>query len=217
METPVKQDETLTRSAFLLAFDLRKERLTNRGELGYVLRAAAMSELLLEGSLADEAGKARAVREPADAGTGSLRAIVWEQISGSPPRSWRRWVAKDPAKAVRAVRDELAADRLIRVERHRVLFFPVERIVPRKAYLSRRLAERVGRAIRGGQPVGRVDQDVRVLAALAAAAGAKAILGRGEARRYRHRIEQLAAPVEPIATALRKSLESRRQSGAAGG
>ncbi|MEV0828114.1 GOLPH3/VPS74 family protein [Nonomuraea rubra] len=210
------QDETLTRSAFLLAFDLRKERLTNRSELGYLLRAAALAELLLEGSLADESGKARAVAEPADAGTGSLRAIVWEQISGSPPRSWRRWIGKDHAKAVRVVRDELAADRLIRVERHRVLFIPVERIVPRKAYLSRRLAERVGRAIRGGQPVGRMERDLRVLAALAGAARMKGVVGSGEARRHQNRIEQLSAPVEPIATALRKSVEAARSSAAGG-
>ncbi|MFB4267361.1 GPP34 family phosphoprotein [Nonomuraea sp. GTA35] len=217
METPVKQGETLTHSAFLLAFDLRKERLANRSELGYLLRAAAMAELLLEGSLTDESGKARALAKPAGAGAGSLRAVVWEQISGSPPRTWRRWIRKDCAKAVRVVRDELAADRLIRVERHRVLFIPVERIVPRKAYLSRRLAERVGRAIRGGQPVGRMERDVRVLAALAVAADMKGVLGRGEARRYRNRIGQLSVPVEPIATALRKAVEATRQSGADGG
>ncbi|UBU11723.1 GPP34 family phosphoprotein [Nonomuraea gerenzanensis] len=212
----MKHHETLTRSAFLLAFDLRRQRLAQRTELGYLLRAAALAELLLEGCLADESGKARAVAQPAHAGPGSLRAIVWEQISGSPPRSWRRWIGKDHAKAVGVVRDELAADRLIRVERRRVLFIPVERIVPRKAYLSRRLAERVGRAIRGGQPVGRLDQDVRVLAALAGAAGLKAVLERGEARRSRSRIEQLSLPVEPITTALRKSVEAAKSSSAAG-
>ncbi|MCP2365190.1 hypothetical protein HD597_012210 [Nonomuraea thailandensis] len=212
----MKRNETLTHSAFLLAFDLRKERLANRSELGYLLRATAMAELLLEGSLADESGKARALAEPADAGTGSLRALVWEQISGSPPRTWRRWIGKDSAKAVRLVRDELAADRLIRVERHRVLFIPVERIVPRKAYLSRRLAERVGRAIRGGRPVGRMERDVRVLAALAAAARMKGVPGSSEAHQYRNRIEQLSVPVEPIATALRKSVDAHRSSSAAG-
>jgi hypothetical protein len=54
-----------------------------------------------------------------------------------------------------------------------LLLFPVERITPRQAYLSRRLAERAGRAIRGGQPVGHLDEDVRVLAALATAARLK--------------------------------------------
>ncbi|MDF5755078.1 GPP34 family phosphoprotein [Spongiactinospora sp. TRM90649] len=216
METRVKQGESLTRSAFLLAFDLRKEKLTQRGELGYLLRAATLTELLLAGNLADDAGRARAVSPPA-AEPGSLRAAIWEQISNSPPRSWRRWVQKDNGKAVRVVRDELAADRLIGVERRRILLFPVERITPRKPYLSRRLAERVGRALRGGQPVGHLDEDVRVLAALAVAARLKTVVPSSrEARPHRDRIEQLSAPVEPITTALRKSIDAAK-SAASGG
>lgn len=216
METQVKQGESLTRSAFLLAFDLRKQKLTQRDELGYLLRAATLAELLLAGNLADESGRARALTAPA-AEPGSLRAVVWEQIANSPPRSWGRWVRKDHGKAVRVVRDELAADRVISVERRRILLFPIERITPRKPYLTRRLAERVGRAIRGGHPVGRLDEDVRVLAALATAArlGTVAPSWR-EMRLRRDRIQQLSAPVEPIATALRKSVDAARASSEAG-
>ncbi|MGN9786522.1 GPP34 family phosphoprotein [Nonomuraea sp. ZG12] len=216
METQVKQGESLTRSTFLLAFDPRKEKLTQRDMLGYLLRAAALAELLLAGNLADESGKARARTAPA-AEPGSLPAVVWEQISSSPPRSWRRWVQKDHGKAVRVVRDELAGARLISVERRRILLFPVERITPRKAYLSRRLAERVGRAIRGGQPVGHLDEDVRVLAALATAARLKTVVPSWRERRLlRDRIQQLSAPIEPIATALRKSVEAATAASAGG-
>ncbi|MEV4286352.1 GPP34 family phosphoprotein [Nonomuraea bangladeshensis] len=210
----MKQSESLTRSAFLLAFDLRKDRLTERGALGYLLRAAALAELLLAGNLADESGKARALTAPA-VEPGSLPAVVWEQIANSPPRSWRRWVQKDHGKAVGVVRDELAAARLINVERRRVLLFRVERITPRKAYVSRRLIERVGGAIRGGRPVGRLDDDVRVLAALATAARlGTVVMSRRETRP--DRIQQLSAPVEPIATALRKSVEAARAAYSAG-
>jgi hypothetical protein len=216
METQVKQGESLTRSTFLLAFDLRKEKLTQRGVLGHLLRAAALAELLLAGNLADESGKARARTAPA-AEPGSLPAVVWEQISSSPPRSWRRWVQEDNGKAVRVVRDELAAARVISVERRRILLFPVERITPRKAYLSRRLAERVGRAIRGGQPVGHLDEDIRVLAALATAARLKTVVPSGrETRLLRDRIRQLSVPIEPIATALRKSVEAATEASAGG-
>ncbi|MEU4508231.1 GPP34 family phosphoprotein [Nonomuraea wenchangensis] len=210
----MKQGESLTRSAFLLAFDLRKGRLTERSELGYLLRAAALAELLLAGNLADESGKARAITAPA-AEPGSLPAVVWEQIANAPPRSWRRWVQKDHGKAVGVVRDELAAARLISVERRRVLLFRVERITPRKAYVARRLIERVGGAIRGGRPVGRLDDDVRVLAALATAARlGTVVVSRSETRP--DRIKQLSAPVEPIATALRKSVEAARSARSAG-
>ena len=103
------------------------------------------------------------------------------------------------------------------MERRRILLFPVERITPRKAYLSRRLAERVGRAIRGGQPVGHVDEDVRVLAALAMAAGLKTVVPSWrETRQLRDRIQQLSAPVEPVATALRKSVEAAKAASSSG-
>lgn len=216
METQVKQGESLTRSTFLLAFDLRKEKLTQRDVLGFLLRASALAELLLAGNLVDESGKARARTAPA-AEPGSLPAVVWEQISSSPPSSWRQWVQKDNGKAFRLVRDELAAARVISVERRRILLFPVERITPRKAYLSRRLAERVGRAIRGGRPVGHLDEDVRVLAALATAARLKTVVPSWRERRLlRDRIRQLSVPIEPIATALRKSVEAAT-AGSAGG
>ncbi|NRQ30976.1 GPP34 family phosphoprotein [Nonomuraea sp. NN258] len=216
METRVKQGESLTRSAFLLAFDLRKEKLTQRGRLGYLLRAAALAELLLAGNLSDESGKARARTAPA-AAPGSLPAVIWAQISDSPPHSWKRWVRKDHGKAVRVVCDELAAARLVRVERRRILLFPVERITPRKAYLSRRLAERVVRAYRDGRPVGHLEQDVRVLAALAAAAGLKTVIPSWlEMRQRQDRIKQLSEPVEPITTALRKSIEAADAASAAG-
>ncbi|WP_201761378.1 MULTISPECIES: GOLPH3/VPS74 family protein [unclassified Nonomuraea] len=205
-EMRVKRDESLPQAAFLLAFDLRKGRLADRGELGYLLRAAALAELLVAGNLTDDAGRARAVVAPVD--PGPLQAAVWEQIANSPPRSWRQWIRKDRAGAFRLVRDELAAARLIRVERRRVLLFPVERITPRKPYLSRRLAERVSRAASGGRPANRLDRDVRILAALAAAARLKMMPPEREQRHHgRRRIEQLSEPVEPVATALRENVQ----------
>ncbi|GAA3470533.1 hypothetical protein [Nonomuraea roseola] len=61
------------------------------------------------------------------------------------------------------------------VERRRFLLFPVEADHARQAYLSRRPAERVGRTIRGGRPVGHLHEDVRVLAAPATAARLKTV------------------------------------------
>ncbi|MFI7129630.1 GPP34 family phosphoprotein [Nonomuraea sp. NPDC050153] len=209
-----QQGDSPPRSAFLLAFDVRRERPAGRRELGYLLRAAALAELMLSGSLADESGKARAVTAPAS--PGPLQAAVWEQISGSPPRSWRSWIRKERSQAYRLVRDELEAARLVRVERHRVLLFPVERVTPRKPYLSRRLAEQVARAVHGGRPVGRLSQDVRVLAALAAATRLKTVLPAREWRRHRRRVEELSAPIEPITTALRKNVEAAANASAAG-
>ncbi|MDX3108556.1 GOLPH3/VPS74 family protein [Nonomuraea angiospora] len=209
--TTTQQGESWPRSVFLLAFDLRKEKPANRRRLGCLLRAAALAELMTSGSLADESGKARAVTAPA--APGRLQAAVWEQIAGSPPRSWGSWMRKDHAQAYRLVRDELEAARLVRVERHRVLLFPVERVTPRKPHLSRRLAERVARAVHGSRPISRVSPDVRVLAALAAAARLKTVLPDREWPLHQRRVEQLSAPIEPITTALRKNLQATESSG----
>ncbi|HEX4817757.1 MAG TPA: GPP34 family phosphoprotein [Nonomuraea sp.] len=202
-------------SVFLLAFDLRKERLVGRGELGYLLRAAALAELLIGGHLADEEGKARTVTPPSD--PSPLAAAVWEQIAGSPSRTWRRWIGKDGSLAFRMVRDELAAARLIRVERRRILLFPVERITPRRLYLSRRLAEQVGTAVRGRHAVSRLAREVRLLAALAGAARLTVVLPAREWRAHGKRIEELSAPVQPLTTALRQALESQRAAQSGGG
>ncbi|MEO3873897.1 GPP34 family phosphoprotein [Nonomuraea sp. B12E4] len=210
-----KRGESLTKSVFLLAFDLRKEKLVNRRELGYLLRAAALAELMMSGNLADESGKARAVSAPAD--PDPLRAAVWEQIANSPPKAWQRWIRMDRRHAFRLVRDALAADRLIRVEQRRILLFRVERITLRRPYVSRRLADRVGRAIRGGRPVSRIESDVRALAALAAAARLKTVLLTGDRRRQKERIAALSTPIEPITTALRESVDAAARQGTAGG
>ncbi|GII94167.1 GOLPH3/VPS74 family protein [Sinosporangium siamense] len=197
--------ESLAESAFLLAFDLRKERLAGRRSLGHLLRAATLAELLLGGHLSDESGKARAVTPPVD--PSPLQAAVWKQIATSPPHSWQRWIGKDASLAFRLVRDGLEAARLIRVERHRVLLIPVKRYTPRRPYLSRRLAERVVAAVRGGRPVSHLAREVRLLAALAGAARMTVVLPAREWSRHGKRIEELSAPVEPVTTALRKALQ----------
>src|SRR3982074_3643993 len=55
----MKPPESLPSELFLLAYDTRKRRLTARAQLGYVVRAAALADLL-RGNLVDESGKAQA-------------------------------------------------------------------------------------------------------------------------------------------------------------
>ncbi|MEV0588627.1 GPP34 family phosphoprotein [Nonomuraea sp. NPDC050310] len=206
--------ESLAESVFLLAFDVRKQRLAGLSDLGYVVRAAVLAEFLLNGNVADEGGKVRPLTPPV--APTALEAAVWEQLSASPPRSWSRWINKNATLAYRLVRDELVAARLVHVEHRRILFFPVQRVTPRRPYVSRRLAERVTSAARGGQPVGRLPQELRALAALAAAAKMTTVLSQREWRQYRKRTDELSAPIEPITTALRKTLASHHSSDAAG-
>ncbi|HVW43273.1 MAG TPA: GPP34 family phosphoprotein [Amycolatopsis sp.] len=208
--------ETLPARMFLLAFDPQRHRLTARGELGYLLRAAALADLVLNGHLTDAGGKAAAGAYPGE--LDPVLFAVWEQVSQVPPRSWRRWVSKDRRRILTAVRDQLVDARVLRLEQTRFLgLFPCTRLVLREPYRARRLGEQVGRAVRGGEPAARVEQHIAALAALASAGQLRVALGGRDRRRFKARIAELGAPVEPIATALRRAIATQRAAAASGG
>ncbi|TVT30747.1 GPP34 family phosphoprotein, partial [Amycolatopsis rhizosphaerae] len=193
---------SLPAKMFLLTYDARRDRFTARAELGYLLRAAALADLVLRGHLADESGKAWPVKP--FTGADPVLSELWGRITGAPPRSWRRRLGPGRRQAIRSVRDQLAEAGLIGLEPRRALgLIPYSKVTVRDQASVRSLGERVGRAIRGGEPAVRVAPDCAVLAALAASAGLRVVLKLGERRRYRQRLAELGRPVEPICTALR--------------
>jgi hypothetical protein len=201
---------------FLLAFEPRRGRLTARGDLGYLVRAAALAELVLNGRLRDEGGKA-VTAGPATDGDPVLEA-VWAEIETGGPRSWRRLVERERKRTFRAVRDQLAAARVVKLEDARFLgLFPYTRVALRDTRYARRVAEQVGRAIRGGQAQDRVERDAAVLAALAAAGQLKAVLGGRDRRQFKARLDRFAEPVAPVAKALRRAMVAKRAAAASGG
>jgi hypothetical protein len=207
--------ETLPEKVFLLAVDSRRGRLAGGFELGYTLRAAALAELLLRGHLRDESGKAR-VAKPAS-GLDPLLQAVWEEIEPAAPRSWRRWIARGRGRALRATRDVLAEKKVIRVEKRRILLlFPATRITLRRPHPVHQLAGEVRRAIRGGQPVARVEPRVGALAALASVSPIKTVLDSSGRRRFKERLATLGKPIEPIPAALREVIAAMRASASGG-
>ncbi|GAB3574355.1 GPP34 family phosphoprotein [Amycolatopsis endophytica] len=208
--------DSLAGQLFLLAYDTKKQRLVSRSELGYALRAAALADLVLGGYLVDERGKA-APAGPAPALDPVLEEILAE-IGGTSPRSWKRWVGRHRHTMVPAVREQLAADRVIRVESSRVLgLFPVHRVTLRHPHEVRRVSEEVRRVVRGGQPTFRVEARLGALCALAGAAELRTVLSRAERRQYKTRLAELGRPVEPVITALRKAIQAQRAAAASGG
>ncbi|GHF51881.1 hypothetical protein FHX82_004085 [Amycolatopsis bartoniae] len=207
--------ESLPAKMFLLAFHPVKGRLTSRDELGHLLRAAALAELVLSGRLRDDGGKAVvAGAVPSD----PVLAAVWQEVSESSPRSWSRWVGRGRKEIFAAVRDLLADERVIRVEHARWLgLVPHTRITLRDTREARRLAEQVRRALVGTQAPSRVDGEIRVLAALAGAAQLRVVLSAADRRRNRARLDQLAEPIAPVAKALRKAITAKRAAAASSG
>ncbi|NIH80495.1 GOLPH3/VPS74 family protein [Amycolatopsis viridis] len=208
--------DSLAAQLFLLAYDKDKNRLVSRSELGYALRAAALADLVLAGHLTDDHGKA-APAIPA-ARLDPVLDLVLTEITAASPRSWRRWVSRRAGRMVPAVRDQLAGNRVIRVEPHRVLgLFPAHRITLRRPQEVNRLAAEVRRVIRGGAPASRIDARLGALCALAGTAELRTVLSRSERRQYRARLADLSRPVEPVVTALRKAIQTQRAAVASGG
>jgi hypothetical protein len=194
---------------FLLAVNPNKERLTRRSELGYVLRAGALAELLLRGDLVDEDGRAVPVRAsgPADPVLGP----VFQQVAEGRRRRWSYWVKAGARKITGVVRDQLAAQRYLTVESYRVLgIFPARRIQVVDPLLYPRMVQAVDGILGGASPVDHRD------AMLVALAGAGELLPRGKRREHRKRIAELREQAGPVPAALAKVLREVRSAAASG-
>ncbi|MGH3242632.1 MAG: GOLPH3/VPS74 family protein, partial [Spirillospora sp.] len=156
--------ESLPARMYLLAYDTTKHRMTRRGaRLGHVLRAAALTELYLDGRLGEER------RRPVPGTPGDDPYGLLAQIAASRPRSWQYWVRKDGRALVRTVRDELVRGGWIRVRTRRVLgLFRYEEITVKDPRVVKTLWGGASSALRG-RPVAHVNSYDAAAVALAAA------------------------------------------------
>ncbi|MCW2903281.1 MAG: hypothetical protein JWO67_5546 [Streptosporangiaceae bacterium] len=210
----MKLPDSLPDRLFLLAYDVHRQRMSRCQELGYVLRAAALAELYLNGHLTEESGKPRVfVREP---GPGPVLEDVLRQVAESRPRSWTHWVRKGSRGMVGAVRGHLAADGWIRVEpRRRLGIFPGHTVTVRDPRVVTQLNRRATTALREGRSPANVDPRDAATVALAAGGGLRTVLDGRERRRNKDRIKDLGEVGGPAAAALRKAIQRKRAATAA--
>jgi len=202
--------ESLPARMYLLAYDVDKNRVTSRTQLGLVLRAAALTELYLGERLTDEDGRPRAT---GDRATGDpLLDDVLQQITDHRPKAWYRWIGRKEHGAVRAVRDRLEAEHHIAVNRRTLLPDKVE-LRDRRAV--KRYADSVRAALR--QPAARAEPRTAAVLALAARGEVKTVISRRERREHRQRLDELAVYTGPVADALRKALRNKRAATSSGG
>lgn len=207
--------ESLPQMLYLLAYDPRRERMTARFELGFVLRAAALTELQLAGLITEEDGKPR-VQRPAALGDPFLNDLL-QQIAESRPHRWQRWVTRDARKAPRIVRDSLAAAEVVRLEPYRVLgLFPATRVVVQDPRVVERLAGRVSATLDGMRPLSRTDPRDAAMVALAAAGEFRTVLPRARRREHRQRLAELSEAAGPIPKALTRAIRQARSAGGGG-
>ncbi|WUI02397.1 GPP34 family phosphoprotein [Spirillospora sp. NBC_00431] len=190
--------DSLPARMFLLAYDTNKQKMMKRGaRLGYVLRAAALTELYLDGRLVDERRKA-VPGTPGDDPYGLLA-----QIAASRPRSWHHWVRKDSKALVETVRDELVRDGWIQVRTRRALgLFPRLEVTVKDPRVVKTLWGGASTALRG-RPAAHVNSYDAAAVALAAAGELKTVLPGRDGRRHRRRIAELTARSGPAPEAVR--------------
>lgn len=189
---------------YLLACDPRRNRLPGRQQTGYLLRAAALTDLVLRGCLVDARGR------PAVSGPATGDAVldgVGAEIAQQRPRRWKVWVRRGERQILDAVEHQLSAAGLVAVESR-----PVLGIFPRRHIELADLdgVERSRAAVRdillGDLPLERVDPADAALVALAAAGQLRSVVSGREQRQRRHRIRALTERSGAAVPALRQVL-----------
>jgi Golgi phosphoprotein 3 (GPP34) len=195
--------ETLPARLYLMAYDTAKGRLTARGRLGHLLRAAALTDLLLGGHIEDADGRPRAnARAPLPADP--VLAAVLDDVAQSRARPWRHWIRRHASAANAAVARQLAAEGWIEAEPGRVLgVVPSTRVTLPEPAVVGRLGDRIRAALRATTPVSDVEPRNAALVALAAAGELSTVLPKAQRSEHEERIAALTEAAGPAAAALR--------------
>jgi hypothetical protein len=194
--------------AFLVAYDVQKQKLTGGGSHRQLIRAAALVELTLAGRLVDQDGK------PQDTGRRTddpvLDAIL-DQIAHSKARSWKYWVEKDAKVTYQAVRERLVTTRVITVTESTALgFFSKEVVRVRDTRIVRMLVADLRRVVLDGTPVEQLDPLAVALVPLVSAVELNTVFSGQERHEHRERIRALAERAGPASKVLRTVVEGQQ-------
>ncbi|RSM34389.1 GPP34 family phosphoprotein [Amycolatopsis balhimycina DSM 5908] len=204
-------EPSLPARAYLLACDTRRDRLPGRERVALLVRAAALTDLVLRGRVADDGGR------PAVTGAGGTGHLVLDdllaELTADPHRKWRAWVRRGARATLYSLEAQLDAAGTIELRTSRVLgVFPRRRPVVRDVATAAALHDRVTAALRTDSPVPR---DIAALTSLAAAAELGTVFSRAERRRHRARLAQLEDAAGVAVPALRKVLRELQAARAA--
>jgi hypothetical protein len=197
---------SLPARAYLLACDTARDRLPDRERVALLVRAAALTDLVLRGRIADDGGR------PVVTGAGGTGHLVLDDLlaefAADPHRKWRARVRRGARETLRSLEAQLDAAGVIALRTSRVLgLFPRRRPEVREPAAAAGLRDEVRAALRSDAPV---SADVAALTSLAAAVELGAVLPRGERRRHRDRLARLEEQAGAAVPALRKVIRELR-------
>ncbi|MET8999118.1 GPP34 family phosphoprotein [Amycolatopsis sp. NPDC004169] len=197
---------SLPARAYLLACDTARDRLPDRERVALLVRAAALTDLVLRGRITDDGGR------PVASGAGGTGHLVLDdllaELAADPHRKWRAWVRRGARETLRSLEEQLDAAGVISLRTSRVLgLFPRRRPEVREPAAAAALRDEVRAALRSDAPV---SADVAALTALTAAVERAAVLSRGERRRHRDRLAGLEEQAGAAVPALRKVIRELR-------
>jgi hypothetical protein len=200
-------DLTLPAAMYLLCYDPAKQKMGDDNALvrGQLLRAAAVADLCLSGLLTDRDGRAVRVPDAAD----PHDPFLAEVLDAVPEDRSKRWFGVVDARwhtAEGTVRDQLAAEGAISVERRRWLgMVPYRAAAPCDPEQLAALRARVRDVVLGGSPGAAPARDA-ALAIIAHDGDADTVFGRRERREHRATLRALGTRVDTELPGLRKAL-----------
>jgi len=191
---------SLPARAYLLACDTARDRLPDRERVALLVRAAALTDLVLRGRITDDGGR------PVVSDAGGTGHLVLDdllaELAADPHRKWRARVRRGARGTLQSLEAQLDAAGVITLRTSRVLgLFPRRRPEVRDPATAAALHESVRSALRSAAPV---PADVAALTSLAAAVELGSVLSRASRRRHRDRLARLAEQSGAAVPALRK-------------
>jgi hypothetical protein len=203
---------TIAEKVYLLQCNAGKRKLNDRGLVApRLIRAGVLADLAMSNAIEDRNGCVSVIenRNPPDA----VSAFALARIYASKPRKWKDWIQRDQRQTVDKLEDLLEDRGLITVNHNRILWvFPTREVIVHDTSIIDTLRQDVRTVTFGVEPVGQIEPERAVLAAIVASAEMRPVISRQVAKFAKGRIEEILRESGPIGPALRKAIRETQTS-----
>ncbi|MFF8729110.1 GPP34 family phosphoprotein [Streptomyces sp. NPDC015171] len=196
--------DTLPYRMYLLAYDDSARGPFDRRRTGFLVRAAALVELVLRGRLVETGDGVVRVAAPGPPTGDPVLDEVLREAAGS-PHGWKHLIRLHRSRTLAAVEDRLATRGLLAAD-ERGWRFAGRRLAVTDPTDVRALTDHASAVLRGGGPAAEVDVADAALVALCAAGRVPSVVPRRDSRVHRARVDDLTGRLGPLAPGLEKAV-----------